>query len=600
TLFWDRYDVSLTVQPDGALRVVETQTITFTSGSFTFGYASIPLDKTGGISEVAVSEGGRHLFGQRGSGTQPYTFTAEEAGGKLDIRWYFPATANSTHTYVLSYAVRGAVRIYEGGDKLQWIAISGERDFPIQDAQVTVNLPAGARFQIVDSAGVAAHWTKNAPGNSVTYVAQQGLYGSDSLEVGVEFTHGVVPAVKPAWQAGVDQSEYYDLHVRPIANLLLGALGALLALAAPLAVYLLWYLRGRDPQVGPVPEYLSQPPGDLPPGVIGTLVDERADMRDIVATLVDLARRGYLEMEETRTKGAFGTHSTDHVFRRKKEFGGLTHFEGLVVRGVFRKGIREVKLNDLRQKFYTSLPAIQTALYDDLVSREFFTRSPEKTRSAYRGWGIAFLVGTVVLGFFALPALGQYAGAIACPFGGLAILGLGLMTVGGRMPAKTRRGAEEAARWKAFEKYLRKIETLTDLKSAGELFDRYLPFAIAFGIDQSWVSKFSRVEGAPVPGWYVPYGWGHGVPGAARRGLASPARPSAAGGVPSLQGMSDGMAGGLQSMSTGLTNMLNSAGRVLGSVPQSSGSSGWSGGGGFSSGGFSSGGGGGGGGRGFG
>jgi uncharacterized membrane protein len=170
------------------------------------------------------------------------------------------------------------------------------------------------------------------------------------------------------------------------------------------------------------------------------------------------------------------------------------------------------------------------------------------------------------------------------------------------MPAKTPRGAEAAARWKAFKAYLERIEKLTDLKQSAELFERYLPYAIAFGMNKSWIWKFSTLTDTPAPAWYVPYGvWlpGHlGRPG--RGALASPTRadpsaaPTASGG---LQGMSDGLAGGLQSMGDGLTQLLNTTGRVLQTAPSSSGRSG---GGGFSGGGFSGGGGGGGGGRGFG
>ena len=606
TLYWDRYDVAITIQPDGTLRVVETQQITFTSGTFTFGFAAIPLDKTEGISEISVQEGDR-LY-RRSSSQQPYSFDVESFGEGIDIRWYFPETGDSTHTYELAYTVAGAVRIYDTGDKLQWIAISGERDFPIQEATVTVNLPAGAQFRTIDSAGVRAQYQENAQANSVTYVAQDILYGSDTLEVGAEFTHGVVPAVKPAWQVQVDQDEFYDLRVRPVLNLLLGGLGVLLAVGAPAAVYLLWFLRGRDPEVGPIPEYLSEPPSDLPPGVIGSLVDESADMKDVVASLVDLARRGYIEMEEVQTKGSFGIKETDHTFRKLKDDGDLTKFERDLMKGVFGSE-SEKKLTGLRQKFYVHLPKIQADLYDELIRRKFFARSPQKTRSAYTGAGGVLLFLSLIGGFFIIAAAGQFAEAIFCPLAGFAIFSVALMIAGPRMPAKTRAGAEEAAKWNAFKEYLRRIETLTDLKSAAGLFDRYLPYAIAFGLEQSWVSKFSKVVTTPIPGWYIPYPYGGygGVP-AGRRGLASPALghgtavPGSPGSAPGLQGMSDNLAGGLQSMSNGLTNMLNSAGRTLGSVPQSSGGgrSGWSGGGGFSSGGFSGGGGGGGGGRGFG
>src|SRR5699024_8704865 len=70
-----------------------------------------------------------------------------------------------------------------------------------------------------------------------------------------------------------------------------------------------------------------------------------------------------------------------------------------------------------------------------------------------------------------------------------------------RMPRKTRHGAEAAARWRAFRTYLADIRKYEKLETATELFDRYLAYAVAFGLEQRWVREFERA-GAPVPGWY--------------------------------------------------------------------------------------------------
>src|SRR4030065_1222898 len=75
TLVWEVYDVSLTVLPSGDLRVVERQRIRFTSGTFTFGFATIPLDKTEGIDNVAISEPRGHQYRETSFGEEAYTFT---------------------------------------------------------------------------------------------------------------------------------------------------------------------------------------------------------------------------------------------------------------------------------------------------------------------------------------------------------------------------------------------------------------------------------------------------------------------------------------------------------------------------------------------
>lgn len=598
TLVWDRYDVSMSIQSNGDVRVVEHQQITFTSGTFTHGYRVIPLDKTSGISDVSISEPGGQTYQKVGYSGTPYTFTAEQSGGNLEIYWYFPQLSNTTRSYDIAYTVHGGVRIYDSGDKLQWFAIDNQRDFPIKEASATVFLPQGAKFKTIDSAGVKTQWRQSPDGTSVTFVAENGMSTSDQMEIGVEFTHGIIPAKPPAWQASVDRSESFDRTVRPVLNLLVGLVAVLLALGGPLGVYLLWYTRGRDPKVGDIPEYVTEPPGDLPPGVLGTLIDERADMQDVVASIVDLARRGYLTIEESETQGFLGLGSTDFVFHKAKDnLSDLNDYEKKIMHGIFTGHSTERELSDLKNKFYTRLPDIQEDLYKQLVSHGFFKASPNSTRRRWIGIGIGVLALAFVSGILLFP-MATYAGALACLPLAVGVSGVAALVAGNFMPAKTREGAEAAERWKAFKNYLSRIDQLDDIKQSADLFERYLPYAIAFGMNQSFVHKFSTMTNTPAPGWYIPYGVPYGTGGSGRPGGLASTTPAMTGsGSGGLQGMSDNLSGGLQSMSDGLTQMLNSTGRVLGSAPSSSGSGG---GGGFSSGGFSGGGGGGGGSAGFG
>ena len=75
--------------------------------------------------------------------------------------------------------------------------------------------------------------------------------------------------------------------------------------------------------VGLIADYLPEPPSDLPAGMVGTLVDESADMQDILASILDLARRGVLEIEEVQEPGFLGIGSkTDFIYRKKTAIRG--------------------------------------------------------------------------------------------------------------------------------------------------------------------------------------------------------------------------------------------------------------------------------------
>jgi len=594
TLYWERMDVDITVLPNGDFIVQETQVIVFTSGTFTYGYRSIPTDRLTSITDVAVWEDG-----------QQCQWTTSETDGEFQIHWnLLEPRSYSRHTYILKYTVHGGLRYYEGGDQLWWKAVFADRSFPVNASTVTVHLPEGAVAELAEAYFTEA--TVSGIGTStVTFTAQEAIVPFQEMEVRVQFPHGVVAGSPAAWQRTEDFWRNYNERIRPLVDLGMGLLGVLLLIGGPLMVLLLWYLRGRDPAVHLPTDYLAEPPSDAPPGVAGTLVDERADIQDILATVLDLARRGYLTIEETKW---------DFVLRRTdKSADDLLPFE----RALFNRLMgdkEERKLSSLRARFYKAIPRIEEKLYNEIVRRGYFRARPDRVRLRYRQAGISFLLLSAALGCALLVFTSQYTDAAICPAVGLVGMAVALIAVARYMPVKTRKGAEEATRWRAFKRYLEQIERYTDLQEATDLLGEYLPYAVAFGIERSWMRKFQRVEGARAPGWYL----GVGVPVPVPVGLpaagARPAGKAAPAQAPSLDGLSRGLGASLDRMARGLGRMLDTAASVFTSRPtpppstrssttwrssSSWSSSSWSSGG-WSGGGFSGGGGGGGGGGGFG
>jgi len=405
---------------------------------------------------------------------------------------------------------------------------------------------------------------------------------------------------KPSWQAGYDREQSYKENYQPIVSLLLLALTVLLTLGGVLFIVLGYLRHGRDPQVLAVPEYLTEPPSDEMPGIVGLLIDEKADMQDILATLVDLARRGYFVIEQTTKGGVLGMFpSTEFEFHRTdKPATDLKGFEESLLNGLFPRGKRDTSLSDLRAKFYQHIPAIKQQMYTEVVRKDYFKRSPETTRNlwVFGGIGLAVLAGVLFWGALQITVVSPL---IILPPIGLGIVGLVAAGVGFYMPAKTLKGAQEAARWRAFRQYLEHIERYADLKEAASQFESYLPYAIALGIEKNLVHQLVPVL-TSMPGWYFPTylggPWGGGyhtyrphAGGGAGMGDFS------MGGPGGLNDLSRSMTDGLNAMSSGLTHLLNDASSAMTSKPRSSGSRG-----GFSGGGGGHGGGSGGGSRGFG
>lgn len=572
TFYWESYDVDVRLNQDGTLDVIERQTLVFSGGTFSFGYATIPYNRLDAINNISVTEG--DVVYSRSSSERPNTFTVEDTGSEIVIYWHFAPT-EGRHTYTFSYNVEGAVRVAEDGNELTWLAIPDEMAGRVNSSRVTISVPDGVTIgatlaEISGSESDRVQISVSDDGRRATFVSEVPFFPGDTFGVGVRFPAGQLPLSAPQWQAREDRAN--------AANLVLLLLAFIVLIGLPLGVLAVWYTRGRDPDVGVVADMLPEPPDNLPPAFVGSLLDERVDLRDIVSTLVDLAQRGYLEIREEKS---------DHEYvRTTKSTSDLTAYERQIVTAFFGANDSR-RLSDLRYKFASKLPGLQKAIYDAMIEADMFRRSPETVRTSYRGIGAALGIGGVVGIFFLTGIFPDVAGAVCL---GLAVIpgALALLYTATHMPRKTERGADVAARWRAFERYLKNIEKYTDLAEAKSTFDRYLPYAVAFGMERSWIRKFSEVPDMPAPPWYQPF--------PDRPYPRRPYRPVIIGGggggapqMPTLEGMSDSLSGSLVSMSDGLTRMLNSTNTVLRSQPPSSSSSSRSGGGGFS-GGFSGGG----------
>jgi uncharacterized membrane protein YgcG len=441
------------------------------------------------------------------------------------------------------------------------------------------------------------------------------------MEIRVQFPHGIISGSPAPWQAAFDERRQFEETERPRFDLVTLLVSALILIGGPAAAVVLYNTRGRDPNVGLVADYLTEPP-DVPPGVAGALIDETADMQDVVATLIDLARRGVLKMKEQPIQALGGALTVnDWVFAPGDQFGkaALRPFERELVDALqLQQG--EKALSSLKNKFYQHLPTLKAGLYRELVADGYYNRSPETTRSSYGALAMALAVLAILSVCVATVFLGDLTRFSICIPIGLGATALAFFAIARAMPARTRKGADIRMRAEAFKRYLQNIEKYTDLKESKDQFEKYLPYAVAFGLEHSWTNKFVAVD-APMPPWYVPvwprpyYGPAYGrrgpviaAAGAGQvlgrlepRGDVGDAARTGGG----IEGMERSLAGGIGSLEGGLASMFDSVSNTFGSRPAPSNPSrgGWSGGrsgGGFSGGGSGGGGSSGGGGGGFG
>ncbi len=415
----------------------------------------------------------------------PYKYEVSSSGGSIHIRIGDPdTTVTGVHGYRIEYTVMGAIAFFEDHDELYWNVTGDEWRVPIMRAGARVSFDAGT------SDGVEAECYTGVRGStdkecnykispdSVSFLATNSLWAGQGLTIAVGLPKGSIEEpsamTKAIWL--LSDNWYFGL---PLLTFFV--------------IAYIWNSRGRDPEGRGVITVRYEPPKDLTPAEAGTLVDERADILDITSTIIDLAVRGYLRIEEIESTKFYFFADRDYRLLKTKEPGPgeLKPHEVKIFSGIF-KNREKVLVSALRDKFYTELPPIKKALYGELVGKKYFPADPEKVKGIYKWIGIIILVLSFVL-------FSNFLLKISIALSGLIIL------ISSRyMPRKTREGTllnEELLGFREFIDRAEKDRIEALAKNDPTLFDRILPFALVFGLEDKWADAFREMYREP-PSWY--------------------------------------------------------------------------------------------------
>ncbi len=488
----ERFDATIRVERDGGIVVTERITARF-AGAWNGIYRTIPV-------KYRTPQGFNWTLGLRlESATdaqgRPLRTESRRERHYLKYKVWVPDAVDATRTVVLRYRATNGLRFFTDHDELYWNVTGDEWDVPIEAAGAVIELPPGAT-------GVRA-------------VAFNGPYGATAQDAAVEIRGTAVHVAMPRrleFREGLTAVVGWDkgLVAEPTAtDRTVGFLRSNWPLGIPIpvcfAAFAVWRRRGRDPRRRPV-AVQYEPPDGVTPAEAGTLLDHSADMRDITATLVDLAVRGFLRFEERDDRKLFGLigerEYVMHQLKDGSDWSGLAPHERSVLQGIFGSRGKTVELSDLEDEFYTTLPRIRSGIFDRLLDHGFYRARPDTVR----GW---WMGGGVVLGVVIAVAGGGVSGALSLtpvPFvvAG-AMTALVLLAFGSIMPARTMAGTRALEHVLGFEEFLRRVEA-EHLKAVvlarPELIDQYLPYAMAFGVEKKWTKAFEDIYREP-PSWYV-------------------------------------------------------------------------------------------------
>lgn len=222
------------------------------------------------------------------------------------------------------------------------------------------------------------------------------------------------------------------------------------------------------------------PPQGVRAGLAGTIVDGRAESRDVTATLVDLARRGHLTISVIESAATRSGRDWQMTLGQRGQ-DSLEPGEAQLLAEVFASGT-VVELAQLPRTGNQAYPHALQRLYGECEERGWFRLEGTGARLRAVAW-----TGTLALILVAAIA-GQVVGFVIAGAAALAV------AIGFREPPRIPRSAEGSAvriQSLAFKKYLATAEKEQfRYEEAVGIFSKYLPYAIVFGVADHWTKVF--------------------------------------------------------------------------------------------------------------
>ncbi|MDX2286327.1 MAG: DUF2207 domain-containing protein [Bacteroidia bacterium] len=399
------------------------------------------------------------------------------------------------HRYEIRYRTRWQTGFFGAYDQLNWNVTGNGWTFRIDSAAYELRLPPGTELSgfrcFTGPQGSLASDCQALPGDSlhtVRFRTLRPLGVQEGFTASANFPKG---AIRPpsAWER----------RLRLLLDNLWLSLSALLAGILALTDFTLWLIVGRDPRKGTIiPRF--EPPPDLSPAALGYVYVQRWHDRLATAALIDAAVHGRIRLDVTRTGGLIRQTS----YRIAKGPGRSRH-PIPVYRHFFTEAFRLADTVLARGSYSPQAEAFRNAVREE-TEQQYRVDTAKSSNQRYGLFrlnrqavhaGTALLAGAAVCAFVyfseneserILPwALGWLGTAL--------LIHLAFSRV---MKAYTPRGREVADEIEGFRMYLstaeqHRFDAMNPPERTIELYERYLPFAIALGVEHAWGKQFEAV-----------------------------------------------------------------------------------------------------------
>lgn len=479
------FNENIKINKDGTINVVEKIDYIFGQVYKHGIYRDIPYTKTNqegkkfklSISNISVTD----------ENNQPYIYSQTNENNSLHLKIGDPNNViDGEHTYVISYTIAGALTYFSDHDELYWNVTGNNWQVPINQATARVEFPETLKENDVKLAcytGATGSTSSNCSfktdGKTADFTSNTALYSNEGMTLVIGFPKNIVATLEPQ-----KIISFSDTLAGKLVLILLILLATLWYLVYPIWIVIKWLKAGRDPKTYRAVSSWFDPPKSkdgrfLTPGETGALYDEKVDMSDITSTIIHLAQRGYLKIEERQKKKLFGTSDVYYLIKTKETDNSLLGFEKTLIDGIFEDG-DEVELKQ-KDSLYEAVNDAKDELYKQVVADDLFPKNPQSIRNFY--------TTMVVLSAITLNGL----------------LFVASLIFGRAMSKRTLFGAEQLGIAKSLRNFLTSQERQLKFQAQKQMmFEKLLPYAVAFGVEKIWAERFKDMN-LPPPAWFSSY-----------------------------------------------------------------------------------------------
>lgn len=579
--YYQDFEVDIQINEDSTFDITEKQTY-YLDGSFGFFNRDISYKDIDAITDVEVFDGENKKIPKS-------ELSIKSGSGEKQIKWNFPRRIflKEEKGWIVKYKVHGGISFLKNYDEVYWNAIPSDRTAPIENVKVTVSLQNNEEFRS-DLIRLYAEGIPN-PSSELNRLSQEKSMGMHSFSAGgyyfnqdnteaIFWGRDLKPYTNFTIAVGfskdiVSQSAYWKDFLMIYYGYILSII---IFLSCVIIGFVYWHKteRSREGKRAIVPQY--EPPQNLCPAMAEVIVKEKLTPKGLAATIIDLAVRGYVNIEEEpesklKTTMRFiaivftiiflivtaiilhnskqadslipfvvmfmfaliffvflfkksSYKSSDYKVTKIKPYendSNLEDYEKKYLNALFSRkdyfSTKELKKNlSQSRNLFQSIKKVKDKIYEEteLDTGAFEVGLTIEKRKKII-WTVLFFITIFSFQIF-IASVGINQFFILSSTAIISIIALyAFIKYEARL---SDQGIKLKEDWLGFKMYLETAEKYRMQNLKPEFFEKYLPYAMIFGVEKKWAKAFETMHMSS-PSWYA--GSAHAVRGSSLNSASS-------------------------------------------------------------------------------